>query len=71
MSENSDRTKWNKRNYEELKKTLSQFIPFIQLVKISREDFYDKVRAYKVIIYNYIYEKIKELEKYYYAKYKI
>jgi hypothetical protein len=61
-SENSDRTKWNKENYEELKKTLSQFIPLIRFVSISRADFFDKVNPYKAIIPSNIY---KEIEKYY------
>jgi len=28
-NENCDRDKWNNKDYEELKKTLNQFIPFI------------------------------------------
>ncbi|RGB24219.1 hypothetical protein C1646_726623 [Rhizophagus diaphanus] len=61
----SDRTKWKYENYEALKKTLNQFIPLIRFVEISSDDFFDKVRPYKVIISHHIYE---ELEEFYYKK---
>ncbi|EXX56301.1 hypothetical protein GLOIN_2v1480801 [Rhizophagus irregularis DAOM 181602=DAOM 197198] len=64
-SNNNDRTKWNKENYKALKKTLIQFIPLIRFVEISSDDFFDKVRPYKYVIPNHIYE---ELEKFYYKK---
>jgi hypothetical protein len=57
---NSDRTKWNNENYEALKKTLNQLIPFIQFVEISPIEYFDKVRPYKAIIPNDIYEEIEE-----------
>ncbi|CAB4433088.1 unnamed protein product [Rhizophagus irregularis] len=59
-NENSDRTKWNNKDYEELKKTLNQFIPLIRFTEISRADFFDKVRPYRTIIPNHIYEEIEE-----------
>ncbi|POG81678.1 hypothetical protein GLOIN_2v1762916 [Rhizophagus irregularis DAOM 181602=DAOM 197198] len=58
--ENSDRAKWNNKDYEELKKTLNQFIPLIRFTEISRADFFDKVRPYRIIIPNHIYEEIEE-----------
>jgi hypothetical protein len=59
-SENSDRTTWNNEDYESLKETLKQFIPIIRFIEISSKDFYDKVRPYKAIISNNIYEEIEE-----------
>uniref|UniRef100_U9SQM2 Serine-enriched protein n=1 Tax=Rhizophagus irregularis (strain DAOM 181602 / DAOM 197198 / MUCL 43194) TaxID=747089 RepID=U9SQM2_RHIID len=59
-SENNDRTKWNNEEYESLKETLKQFIPIIRFVEISSKDYYDKVRPYKAIIPNKIYEEIEE-----------
>ncbi|RIA79701.1 hypothetical protein C1645_840111 [Glomus cerebriforme] len=64
-SENSDKTKWNNENYEALKNTLDQFIPLIRFVNISSEDFFDKIRPYKVIIPHHIYD---EVEEFYYKK---
>ncbi|GBC27629.2 hypothetical protein GLOIN_2v1470534 [Rhizophagus irregularis DAOM 181602=DAOM 197198] len=55
-----NKAKWNEENYQALKKTLNQFILLIQFVKISRADFFDKVRPYKVIIPNDIYDEIEE-----------
>ena len=63
-SMNGDRTKWNDKNYEALKKTLSQFIPLIRFVDISAVDFFNKVRPYKAIIPHYTYE---ELSEFYYS----
>ncbi|GBB98681.1 hypothetical protein RclHR1_00330008 [Rhizophagus clarus] len=57
---NNDRTKWNKENYESLKKTLDQFIPLIRFVDISPAEYFDKVRPYKTIIPNQICEEIEE-----------
>src|ERR1044072_7970902 len=45
-SKNQDRTKWNDKNYDALKKTLSNFIPLIRFSIISSTDFFDKVRPY-------------------------
>ncbi|PKK74527.1 hypothetical protein RhiirC2_863780 [Rhizophagus irregularis] len=57
---NSDRTMWNKKSYEALKKTLNHFIPLIRFVEISSNDYFDKVRPYKAIIPDRIYEEIEE-----------
>jgi hypothetical protein len=57
---NNDRTKWNNEDYEALKKTLNQLIPLIRFVEISPNDYFDKVRPYKAIIPNDIYEEIEE-----------
>jgi hypothetical protein len=57
---NSNRSKWNDKNYETLKKKLSKFIPLIRFSEISSSDFFDKVRPFKVIIPNNIYEEIME-----------
>src|SRR2546421_3135613 len=59
-SRNQDRVKWNNSNYGALKKTLSQFIPLIRFSEISSKDFFDKVRPYKVVIPDHIYEEIME-----------
>jgi len=59
-SENSDRTKWNNENYKALKKTLDQFIPLIRFVEISSTEYFDKIRPYKAIIPNHIYEEVEE-----------
>jgi hypothetical protein len=55
-----DRTKWNNKNYEALKKTLNEFIPLIRFTAISSADFFDKVRPYKVVIPCHIYEEVME-----------
>jgi hypothetical protein len=57
---NSDRTKWNNENFEALKKSLNQFIPLIRFVEISPIEYFDKVRPYKTIIPNHIYEEVEE-----------
>ncbi|RIA79699.1 hypothetical protein C1645_840109 [Glomus cerebriforme] len=64
-SENSDKTKWNDENYEALRKTLDQFIPLIRFLEISSDDFFDRVRPYKVIIPHHIYD---EVDEFYYKK---
>ncbi|GBC01612.1 hypothetical protein RclHR1_04260012 [Rhizophagus clarus] len=56
----NNRAGWNNENYEALKKTLNQFIPLIRFVRIPRADFFDKVRPYKTIIPDQIYEEIEE-----------
>ncbi|CAI2166704.1 4487_t:CDS:2 [Funneliformis geosporum] len=65
LIEISNISEWYQGNFEELKKTLSHFIPLIRFAEISPEDFYDKVRPYKASIANHIYE---EIEKFYYKK---
>ncbi|GBB98708.1 hypothetical protein RclHR1_00330035 [Rhizophagus clarus] len=60
VSKNNDKTKWNDNNYRALKRTISHFIPLIRFVEISPADFYDKVRPYKAVIPDYIYEEITE-----------
>ncbi|PKK72425.1 BTB-domain-containing protein [Rhizophagus irregularis] len=57
---NSDRSKWNDRDFEALKETLNQFIPLIRFVEISPTEYFDKVRPYKAIIPNNICEEIEE-----------
>ncbi|RIA90660.1 hypothetical protein C1645_875962 [Glomus cerebriforme] len=54
---------WNNENFEALKKTLNQFIPLIRFVELSPSDFFDKVRPFKAIFSDHIYE---ELEEFYY-----
>ncbi|GBB98676.1 hypothetical protein RclHR1_00330003 [Rhizophagus clarus] len=58
--DNAIRIQWNKSNYEALKKTLNQFIPLIRFVEISPSEYFDKVRPYKAIIPNHIYEEVEE-----------
>ncbi|GBB99915.1 hypothetical protein RclHR1_03680010 [Rhizophagus clarus] len=60
LESDSNRTKWNNKNYEALKKTLEHLIPLIRFVKISYEDFFNEVRPYKAIIPDYIYEEVIE-----------
>ncbi|PKY53581.1 hypothetical protein RhiirA4_447662 [Rhizophagus irregularis] len=62
-SENNDVSKWTNENYKNLEKTLRQFIPLIRFTEISPIDFFDKVRPYKDIIPNHIYD---EVEDFYY-----
>lgn len=57
---NSDRTKWSNTNYQALKKTLNQFIPLIRFVELSLAEYFDKVRPYKAIIPNNIYDEVEE-----------
>ncbi|CAI2174793.1 5945_t:CDS:1 [Funneliformis geosporum] len=59
-SMNDNINKWNQEDFEALKTTLSQFIPLIRFMEITRAEFYDKVRPYKDIIPKNIYEEIKE-----------
>lgn len=54
----SDRDNWNEDDYEDLKKAIGQLIPLIRFSEISRADFYDNVRPYKVVIPHNIYEEI-------------
>jgi hypothetical protein len=55
-NKDNDRDKWNDRDYEELKNTISQFVPLIRFVDISSVEFFDKVRPYKAAIPRHIYE---------------
>ncbi|GBC02514.1 hypothetical protein RclHR1_04660007 [Rhizophagus clarus] len=55
-----DTDKWNNEDYEELKEILNQFIPLIRFVEITFDDFYNKIKPYKDIIPNQIYEEIEE-----------
>ncbi len=59
-SKNNNRNKWNHEDFEALKKTLNQFIPFIRFVNISPADFFDKVRPYQTIFPPHIYEEVVE-----------
>ncbi|GBC00364.1 hypothetical protein RclHR1_03830003 [Rhizophagus clarus] len=59
-SRNNNRTKWNNKNYEALKKTLNKFIPLIRFTAIGSTDFFDKVRPYKAVIPYHIYEEAME-----------
>ncbi len=45
-------------NYEELKNTLSNFIPLNKFSEISSDDFYDKVHPYERIISHQIYDDV-------------
>ncbi|CAI2173737.1 19211_t:CDS:2 [Funneliformis geosporum] len=59
-SSNSDRAKWDDKCYEALKMTLEQFIPLIRFSDIGSADFFDKVRPYRSVIPQQIYEEIIE-----------
>ncbi|GBB93714.1 hypothetical protein RclHR1_02220009 [Rhizophagus clarus] len=52
----NNQNEWTNKNYEDLKNTLSDFIPLIMMLEINSEDFYYKVRPYKPIIPSNIYE---------------
>ncbi|RGB24677.1 hypothetical protein C1646_803797 [Rhizophagus diaphanus] len=56
----SDKHRWSNSNYETLKETLNQLIPHIRFVEISAADYFVKVRPYKAIIPNDIYNEVKE-----------
>jgi hypothetical protein len=59
-SENCGKNKWNNEDYEALKETLDELIPLIRFADITSDDFNDKIKPYKVIIPNQIYEEIEE-----------
>jgi hypothetical protein len=59
-SANSDRTKWSNSNYQALKKTLNPFIPLIRFTEFTPAEYFDKIRPYKTIIPNNIYDEIEE-----------
>ncbi|RGB31949.1 hypothetical protein C1646_816955 [Rhizophagus diaphanus] len=65
---NCDRNKWNNEDYEALKETLNEFIPLIRFTEISLDDFNYKIRTYKDIIPNQIYE---EIERFHYKDTKV
>ncbi|CAG8493831.1 7811_t:CDS:2, partial [Scutellospora calospora] len=52
----SDVNKWTDKHFIALKKSVEQFIPLIRLFEISSKDFYYKVRPYKKILPQNIYE---------------
>ncbi|RIA90654.1 hypothetical protein C1645_805627 [Glomus cerebriforme] len=58
LENKNNKDKWIDKNYEDLKNTLSDFIPLIKFININSDDFYDKVRPYKAIIPNNIYEEV-------------
>uniref|UniRef100_U9UI04 Kelch-like protein 17 n=1 Tax=Rhizophagus irregularis (strain DAOM 181602 / DAOM 197198 / MUCL 43194) TaxID=747089 RepID=U9UI04_RHIID len=57
---NGDRTKWSNSNYHALKKTLNPFIPLIRFAEFSPAEYFDKIRPYKTVIPNNIYDEIEE-----------
>src|SRR2546429_6628360 len=56
LENKNNQNEWTDKNYENLKNTLSDFIPLIKFLKITSEDFHHKVRPYKAIIPVNIYE---------------
>ena len=62
LESKSDRDEWTDQNYEDLKCTLNDFIPLIKFSKFSSEDFHRKVRPYKAVIPNNIYEEIQYIK---------
>jgi hypothetical protein len=56
----NDKNRWSNSNYESLKETLNQLIPLIRFVEISATDYFVKVRPYKEIIRDDIYNEVKE-----------
>ncbi|RGB34212.1 hypothetical protein C1646_760813 [Rhizophagus diaphanus] len=60
VNEKCDRNKWNNEDYEALNEILYQFIPLIRFVDIASDDFNNKIKPYKYIIPNQIYEEVEE-----------
>ena len=58
LENKNNQNEWTDKNYEDLKNTLSNFIPLIKFLKITSEDFHHKVRPYKSIIPSNIYEEV-------------
>ena len=56
LENKNNQNEWTDKNYEDLKNTLSDFIPLIKFLKITSEDFHHKVRPYKAVIPSNIYE---------------
>jgi hypothetical protein len=59
-NEKCGKDKWSNEDYKALKKILNEFIPLIRFVEITFDDFKDKIRPYKTIIPDQIYEEIEE-----------
>jgi hypothetical protein len=59
-NEKCDINKLNNKYYEELREILDSFIPLIRFVDITSDDFNDKIKPYRNIIPNQIYEEIEE-----------
>ncbi|GBB87614.1 hypothetical protein RclHR1_14090006 [Rhizophagus clarus] len=57
-NKNTNQGKWTDIDYENLKNTLSIFIPLIKFNNLTSEDFHDKVQPYKAIIPSDIYDDI-------------
>ncbi|RIA95087.1 hypothetical protein C1645_512166 [Glomus cerebriforme] len=53
-----NRKEWSDKDYEDLKNTLNEIIPLIRFSCINSSDFFDKIRPYRPIIPNNIYEEI-------------
>ena len=49
---------WNDDDFEKLKNTLDDVIQLVRFVKISREDFLEKVKPYKRIFDEEVYKEI-------------
>ncbi|CAB4385807.1 unnamed protein product [Rhizophagus irregularis] len=58
LENKNNQKEWTDIDYDNLKNTLSIFIPYINFTSIPSEDFYDKVRPYEVIIPSVIYDEI-------------
>ncbi|RIA91643.1 hypothetical protein C1645_821730 [Glomus cerebriforme] len=58
LENKDDQKEWTDENYEELKNTLNEFIPLINFLDITSEDFYHKIQPYKTIIPNDIFDEI-------------
>ena len=58
LENKNNQNEWTDKNYEDLKNTLSIFIPLIKFINITSDDFYDKVQPYEAIIPTNIYDEI-------------
>ncbi|CAB4410443.1 unnamed protein product [Rhizophagus irregularis] len=58
LENKNNQKEWTDIDYDNLKNTLSIFMPFIKFTNIISEDFYDKVRPYEIIIPKKIYDGI-------------
>ncbi|CAB4410355.1 unnamed protein product [Rhizophagus irregularis] len=60
LKDKHNQNEWTNKNYEDLKNTMNGIIPLIRFTYINSKDFYDKIRPYKAIIPDNIFEGMME-----------
>ena len=65
---NKDISNWNKNDFIRLKNILDDIIPLIRFNQISSDDFFEKIKPYKKVFNEMVYEEV--LERYIYSKWK-